>query len=122
MFEATYDGESRVWTCDNCGVKTPRITRSRPTNRRKAIDGYLALRAEWKTTDDALTALVNSGQAASGAHLVHSSTFDWHLQRLVDLDKPTNFEVRYHLAQAKANLIKAQAFVAEKKLTSGVAF
>jgi hypothetical protein len=114
--EDTGEGRKRadVWQCTNCSWTQPRQTRSRRTLRGMALDLYREIKAEWKETDAALDALVAAG-TPSGCVLVHSSTFDYHMDKLLMLEKPRRFDVRYHSNEARANLAKAKAFVAEKQ-------
>ena len=116
LYEATYDDAvvSKVWRCGNCAAETPRRSIHRPTNHLRAIHGYLAIRKAWEPVDEALNALVTAGKAQGGALLVHSSTFNYHLRELSVVEKPSNFQVRYHLAQAKADMERAQAFIVER--------
>ena len=110
----TADSEP-IWRCENCGAESPRKKVSRRTNHHRAIDAYLAIREDWKAIDDALTALVNDGKAASGSLLVHSSVFNYHLKQLTDKETPSNWDVRYHAEQAREDLRKAVEFVKDKK-------
>src|SRR5262245_66343576 len=71
-FEADADNPKPVWRCQNCGWETPRISRRRDSNHIRAIKGYLAIRAEWETTDAALDSLATAGAIKGGALLVHS--------------------------------------------------
>lgn len=71
------------------------------------------LNAEWKPVDEQLRALVDAG-TPSGCLLVHSSTFNWHMEQLRSKDKPTNSDIGYHSAHAREDLERAKAFVAEK--------
>src|SRR5215813_13486996 len=105
----------RVWVCDNCGRETPRRRVSRRTNHHRAIEAVIAIRDEWKPIDAALDALVEAGTVKAGNLLVHSSVFNWHVKQLCDLDKPSNFQVRYHVAEARKGMALAAAFVAEHK-------
>jgi len=115
VYEKTLDDTLQpIWKCDNCGRETPRKRVSRKSNRSRAITAYLAVKETWKPVDDALDALVSSGKAMGGALLVHSSTFNYHLRKLADTDKPSNFDIRYHAEQAKKDMAAAQAFVEER--------
>ena len=107
------DALQPVWRCGNCFAETPRKRVSRRTNKHRALRSYLAIREAWKATDEALDLLAKAGHIKGGAVLVHSSMFNWHLKQLVDKHKLSNFEVRYHTANAKLELAKAQAFVQE---------
>ncbi len=119
IFEKGLDDSLQpVWRCDNCSRETPRKRVIRKSNRSRAIESYLAIRADWKATDDRLTAVIDSGKAKTGALLVHSSCFNYHLKQLVDLEAPSNFQVRYHAEQARIELAAAQAFVAEREQAS----
>jgi hypothetical protein len=102
----------RVWRCGNCGAETPRRRLHRATNHHRAVLAAIRIRALWAPTDEALRKLVEAGTIKSGALLVHASCFDHHLARLVDIDRPTNFEVRYHAERAQYALEAAEAFVA----------
>ena len=103
-----------IWRCMNCLRETPRTTRHRPTNRALALQAWRELKDAWKTTDDALDALVASGKVKSGAILVHGSVFNYHMTQLNGQDKPSTFDLRYGIHNAKLDLEKAKAFVAEK--------
>lgn len=115
-YERTWDfstaAHTPIWVCRNCHTQTPRYTVARRTNHRKAIDAYLALRAEWHDTDQALSDLVDARTVPGGCILVYASTFNYHLKQLTDKTAPSNFDVRYHATQARADLQKARAFVA----------
>lgn len=117
IYERTYayTGEESkpVWKCTNCRAETPRVGRNRRTNKGKAMDAYRAIKAEWKSTDEALDALVKAG-SPSGCLLAYSSTFNHHMGRLLVMDTPGNFDVKYHPAEARKDLEKAKQFVAEK--------
>ena len=104
-----------VWRCANCFRETPRKRVNRRSNHMRAIQSYLDLSKAWEPVNEALNALVAEGKAMGGAILVHSSTFNWHLKQLTDKDKPSNFDVRYHTEQAKLDMAKAEAFIAEKR-------
>lgn len=118
--EETGEGRkwAHVWRCTNCSWTQPRQTRSRRTLRAMALDTYCDLKAAWKETDEALDDLVEAG-TPSGCLLVHSSTFDYHMGKLLTLDKPRRFDVQYHSESARKNLEKAKGFVAEKKAEKG---
>ena len=73
----------------------------------------MSLREQWKVTDEALDKLVESG-VPNGCLLVYSSAFNYHLSKLSGAPKLSNFDVRYHAAKAKEDLIKAQEFVKSK--------
>jgi hypothetical protein len=103
-----------AWKCDNCRAVTGRTRPHRKTNKQRALAYYLELRDQWAPVDQALDALVASGAVAGGALLVHAGVFNYHLRRLLDAEQPTNFDVFYHRDQARGDLAKAQAFVAER--------
>ncbi len=103
-----------IWKCTNCRAETPRHSRKRRSNKSRAHDAWRTIRAEWQETNDALDAIVKAG-APSGRLLVHSSTFNHHLDKLLLLEKPSNFDVQYHTAEARKDLERAKQFVAEKK-------
>jgi hypothetical protein len=118
LYEKTYGYRGGVlvpvWKCTNCGTETPRHGRNRRTNRGKARDAYRAIKAEWADTDAALDALVKAG-TPSGCLLVYSSTFNHHMDKLLTLDTPSNFDVQYHPAEARKDLQRAKEFVAQKQ-------
>lgn len=104
-----------VWRCENCGRETPRTRPHRKTNYHRAIEAAKAIREAWEPVDDALSRLVTAGKAQGGAFMVHGSSFNYHLNWLMDNPQPSNFEVRYHAERAKEDLAKAQAFTKEKE-------
>jgi hypothetical protein len=112
-----YDAANKfvpVWHCTNCGTNQPRQQRMRPTNARRAHQAYFAIVDAWKKTDTALTALVEAG-VPSGCLLVHGSMMNYHLRQLMEIKKPTNWDLRYHAAKAKEELARAKDFVASKQ-------
>lgn len=114
-FERTLDSDLKpIWRCYNCGKETPRQRRSRSTNHFRALHARKALAEMWKPVDERLRLLVDAG-LPSGALLVHASAFNYHMKQLLDLEQPTNFDVRYHKAGALDDLAKATAFVEEKE-------
>jgi hypothetical protein len=118
VYERTFDyidGKFvAVWKCGNCMRVTKRTTHRRVTNRDRAMKAWSAIKAEWKPTDAALDAIVKAG-APSGCLLVYSSTWNHHLTKLLETEKPSHFDVSYHSAQARLDLEKARAFVTEKE-------
>lgn len=118
VYEPTVDVDKNyapIWRCANCFALTPRRRGHRRTNHLRAVQAYLDLRKAWEATDAGLDALITAGTVASGALLVYSSVWNWHLKQLTDKAKPTNFEVRYHTAEAKKDLAKAAAFIEEQR-------
>ena len=109
------DALQPVWRCTNCFHETPRRGGTRRTNHRRAIEAYLELRTQWKPLDERLEVLISNGKAMSGASLVHSSVFNYHLNKLSGTDKPTNWDIRYHVQMAKQDMAKALAFITEKE-------
>jgi hypothetical protein len=118
IFERTWNFDHEpalpVWRCCNCGTEVKRTAVRRKTNHAKAIDAVIAIRKAWSVTDEALRQLVNAGTVMSGELLVHASTFNYHLNKLSDNDKPTNWEIEYYAREARLALEKAKAFVQEK--------
>ena len=118
LFVADYGyGENNkfvpVWCCTNCTWTQPRQPRNRLTNERRALNLYFVIIAEWKNTDAALTALVDAG-TPSGCLLVYGSMMNFHLRKLMDIKKPTNWDVRYHSSEARKELARAKEFVKSK--------
>jgi hypothetical protein len=99
-----------IWKCMNCHQETPRQSRKRKTNRQIAGETWEGLKAAWKATDDALEVLVAEGKAKGGAILVHGSTFNFHMEKLLTLKTPTRWELGYHTKKATEELQEAQAF------------
>ena len=117
VYESTYSRDDKgewkpIWVCTNCLREYPRVTRHRLTNAQRAHERRRELELAWASTDAKLHALLEQGKIKSGAILVHGSTFDYHMDKLLVLSHPTNFDVSYHAEQARNNLLKAQAFVA----------
>lgn len=121
LYEYTWDFSvspaKPVWQCTNCCKQTPRVQHHRRSNRSRAFAEWGNLNTAWKETDAALWALVEAKVVASGALLVHSSTWNYHMKQLVENNKPSNFDVKYHAAKAAEELEKAKQFVAEKNGT-----
>lgn len=107
------EGMKSVWRCVNCGNVTPRQERNRRTNARRASDLWAGLREDWKETNDALDLICELGQP-NGCLLVHSSTFNYHMDALLGLKgKLSNFDVRYHASEARKDLGRAKEFVSK---------
>ena len=104
-----------MWKCCNCLRETPRKRVYRRNNHQRAMQLWRAIRDEWKPTDEALRSLIDQGIVKNGAMMVHDSTFSYHLGKLFTKEYPSNFDVRYHAEQARKELAKARAFVAEEK-------
>lgn len=122
FFGTTYTDtvpSKRLWECENCGTTQPCSARRRLSNRHKTLELYKKLQTAWEPTNEALKALCAAG-LPNGALLVHCSTFNHHMNRLLDIAKPTNFEVRYHSKGAGEDLEKAKAFVAVKQEERGI--
>lgn len=110
-----------AWECCNCLRVTRRQTRNRPTLRQRARKNWQVIRDEWTATDEALRGLVDSGAVKSGALLVHGSAFNYHMDKLMMVEKPSRFEVGYHTAGARKDLALAKAFVAAQEF-AGIAW
>jgi|SRR5579864_104251 len=122
LFVAEYDRIDNkwqaVWQCTNCCWIQPRQQRNRLSNERRAFKLYLALRDAWKSTDEALDALIETG-TPSGCLLVHGSFMNYHMRQLsASKKKLSNWEVKYHAAKAKEELERAQEFVKAKQEAS----
>ena len=114
LYEKTWnDDDKRVWHCTNCGAETPRRMVHRRTNKAIGLAKYLKLKEAWKTTDEALKSLVDSG-TPSGCLLVHTSTYNYNLGKLLGGKKLSRFDLSYHATEAKKDLEKAKQFVVEK--------
>lgn len=117
IYEAAYSFDTGkavpVWRCTNCMRETPRHTRNRPTNKSKAWKLWAELRQEWAETNTALDAFVRAGKTPSGCLLVHTSTWNHHVNKLAELERPTAFDLAYHGSEARKDLVRAKAFVAE---------
>src|SRR5216684_1349100 len=106
IYEATYawTGDAHdpqaIWRCMNCRQETPRLSRKRKSNAQKRWDIVDAIRTEWSETDAALRTLVDAG-TPSGCLLVHTSTFNWHLEQLTAKSKITTRDLQYHASQAR---------------------
>lgn len=113
----TVDGKFQAtWSCTNCTWLQARQQRNRMTNERRAFKLYLGLRDAWKSTDEALDALVAAG-TPSGCLLVHGSVLNYHLTQLsASKKKLSNWEVKYHVAKAAEALVKAKEFVQSKQV------
>ena len=58
--------------------------------------------------------LVEAGKCASGALLVHGSTWNYHMRQLCEDETPSNHDIKYHTGHAKEALAQAKQFVADK--------
>lgn len=108
-----------MWHCINCGSNYNCQTRHRLTNRSRALAFWTAIRNDWKETDVQLDLLVKAGQP-SGCQLVHSSVFNWHLEKLILNDngmgkKLTTWDIKYHASEARKDLERAKEFVRSKQ-------
>jgi len=119
IYEPTYkfaDDDSGkmtpIWTCMNCHAETPRLTRHRPTNKSRAIDLWKTIREEWKETNEKIERLVAEQTLPSGALLAYSSTWNWHLDRLLN-DKLNSWEIKYHASNARKDLEKSKEKINE---------
>jgi hypothetical protein len=101
----------RVWECANCHKHTPRQTKNRRTNAHRAFEAWQQLKAEWVPVDAALAEMVLAGQP-SGIEVVHGHFTNYHLDKLLTAKKLSNWDVRYHITAARADLKRAQEFVA----------
>jgi hypothetical protein len=108
---------NRVWRCTNCTWTQPRVVRYRPTNEQKAFRLWSKMMEEWNPTNQAIRDLVASG-TPNGCMMVHMSTFNHHMDKLLVMKQPSNFDVAYHLSEAKKDLEAAKAFVESKKAAS----
>lgn len=104
-----------VWKCTNCLRETPLTSPHRRTNHQKAVEAWRRLQDAWKPVNESLLALVDAKTVKSGAYMVYSSSYNYHMDKLLLNEHPTNFDVRYHIEKAKDDFAKAQAFVAEEK-------
>lgn len=107
------DALQPVWKCTNCFREYPRASRRVKTLRMRALEARIALTKEWAAVEDRLTKYVNSG-GASGALLIHSYVFNYHMERLLTIEKPKRFDVAYHTRGAREDLQKAIAFCDSK--------
>lgn len=119
-YEYVGEGEqrrfARVWRCVNCTHVEEIKSHPRRTNKRIALDNYRRVKETWKEIDaalDRLTSEQNPNRIPNGCHLVHSSTFNHHLDQLLSLGRPTTWEVKYHTKEAENEREKARNFVAE---------
>lgn len=113
-FDANIENPTPIWRCCNCNRETPRLSRNRKSNGQKRWDVVDEIRKEWSTIDEALRKLVDAG-APSGCLLVHTSTFNWHLEQLTAKSKPSNRDLQYHSAKAREDMEKARQFVQSKQ-------
>jgi hypothetical protein len=104
---------TRIWKCTNCTWVQPRVVRYRPTNESRAHMLWSRLRNEWQAVNVALDALVAQG-APSGCILVHSSTYNYHMDKLLLGGKFSNQDIKYHTSEARKDLEKAKQFILEK--------
>ncbi len=117
LYYPEYESDKPVWKCANCPSVYPRriVYRRKPlhlgTLRRRAL---LEL---WEPINTALDTAVKAGKCKSGALLVYSSTFNYHMDALMEIGlngkKLTYWDVRYHAAEARKDLEKAKQFVAD---------
>lgn len=112
----SFDRPKPVWKCTNCSWMQPRTSRNRPTNKSIALDCWREIKAEWLDTDAAVDGIVKAGHP-SGALLVHTSTWNYHLDKLVMLKKPSRFDIKYHASGARRDLECAKLFVKEQNWT-----
>lgn len=115
LYEATYGRNSEdklipVWKCTNCGVETPRHSRNRRTNRRRALDLWQSYKNEWKPIDEALDMIIDAGQP-SGCLLAYGSTFNTWLDKLLSTDKPSNANLDIWNSILVDELQRAKEFV-----------
>lgn len=119
IYEKTYAWDADVanpkpiWRCTNCYTETPRKGRMRRSNRMRALDAWKEIRDAWAPTTDALKALADAGTIKYGAYLLHNHFDNFHLGKLIDTAKPSNFDVNYHTAKAWQDLADARKFVEE---------
>ncbi len=102
------------WECSNCCREYPKKQVYRRTNKLIAIDIWKKLRDEWEPITSQLEDLIRNNRAMSGCLLVHTSTFNYHMNQLMSDKKLSNFDLHYHTKQAKLDLEKAKLFVREK--------
>ena len=120
VYEKTYSHDEAgksfpAWECQNCLRITPRKRTYRMSNHQRAVGLWRSLKDEWKPTDEALKSLIDAKIIINGALLVYGSVFNYHLDKLLLEEHPSNFDVRYHSAEAREELAKAKVFVAEEK-------
>lgn len=111
--EYSYDGgaeSKQVWKCTNCTWTQPRTSRNKKNNRARAHEAWRLLREAWNQTNDVLDEIVKCGHP-SGCLLVHSSTFNYHMDKLLMTEKPSNFDIKYHATSAQSDLDRAKEFV-----------
>jgi hypothetical protein len=119
-FDADVNNPRPVWECTCCLQQTPRQSRNRRSNNLRALDLIADIQAEWEDTEKALQVLVDSG-TPSGCLLVHGRAFNYHLDSLRGIHmkpgqkKLSNWDIRYHAAQAREDLKRAKQFVQEKQ-------
>lgn len=102
-----------IWTCNNCGNETPRITRNRATNKARALNAFDDIKRKWEGADEALRILEASGRIMGGALLVYCSSFNYHLDKLLMSKKLSNWDLKYHAERALEDLAKAQEYISE---------
>lgn len=114
IYEPTWSDDNKpVWKCTNCRTETPRQSRHRRSNHELALEAWKSIKSDWAVTDEELDELVNLGLAKSGTLLVYCSTFNYHLDKLLLTEHPTNWDLKYHTAGAREDLAKAKAYVLE---------
>lgn len=114
-----------VFQCTNCWHFEVIKHHPRRTNKRRALDFHSVLKAAWKQTDEDLRLLCapeTPNRIPTGCLLVHSSTFNHHMENLIGIgskEKLSTFEVRYHNREAGYALQNAKTFVVKAKLKLG---
>lgn len=121
LWEATYENKEDgsfgpVWKCTNCGLLQARRIVRRLSNRSRALKAYQGLKAAWTETNNALDQLVAAEVVKNGVILVHNSSFNYHLTELLTKSKISNWDIRYHSAEAAKDLQKAKDFIQEKRI------
>lgn len=111
-FDANVENPSPVWICCNCHNKTPRFLRHRKSNAAKRWEILESIRKEWAETDEQLAMMVDCGHP-SGCLLAHGSAFNYHLDKLSEIRKPTNWALRYRASAAREDLANAKEFCAK---------
>lgn len=120
VYERTYDWdngglEAPVWKCCNCHRLTPRISRRRHSNRMRAMNAWKALIDEWKPIGDQLFEYYANGTMTYGTYWLASPHDNYHMRQLMDVEKPSNFDVKYHTAEARKDLEKAKELLKTKQ-------
>ena len=121
LYEATYGWSEKtdmdpVWRCTNCGQDTPRITRQRKTLSLKRWDVYHEIKNAWNEVDEELFDLCVGPRVPNGCLLVYLGHNNYHLNKIVELDKITRRDLVYHGLHAKLDLQRAKDFLASKEV------